>query len=146
MKCLRGAGCLAADSFLLKYDADNYTLLDQAIVHGIRRFAIWNDEIICTQGEVGGLPHYCEVRDRNSLGLLYSIPATDLPNVETGGKAEAAYCLGITPQEARDVEEGYEDWFPATVRTRRGTALWRLGKRIAVRHAPRQGREIPFSA
>ena len=55
---------VAADSFLTKYDANNYTLLGQAIVHGIRRFAIWNDELICTLGEVGGLSHYCEVSSR----------------------------------------------------------------------------------
>ena len=32
-----------------------------------------------TRGEVGGLPHYCEVRDRNTLDLLYTIDGTTLP-------------------------------------------------------------------
>lgn len=74
-----GSIYLAADSFLLKYDADNFQLLDQAIVRGIRHFAIADDRIVCTQGEVGGLPHYVEVLDKATLDLLYSIDNTTLP-------------------------------------------------------------------
>ncbi|MBK9289066.1 MAG: T9SS type A sorting domain-containing protein [Flavobacteriales bacterium] len=74
-----GAIYVAADSFLLKYDADNFQLLDQTIVHGIRHFAVADDRIVCTQGEVGGLPHYVEVLDKATLDLLYSIDSATLP-------------------------------------------------------------------
>ena len=74
-----GVVYVAADSFLLKYDADNYQLLDQTVVHGIRQFAISNDKIVCAQGEVGGLPHYVEVLDKATLDLLYSIDNATLP-------------------------------------------------------------------
>ncbi len=70
---------VSADQRLLKYDANNYTLLDEASVPGIRRFAIWNDALVITRGEVGGLPHYCEVRDKNTLDLLYTIDSATLP-------------------------------------------------------------------
>ncbi|MBP6573315.1 MAG: T9SS type A sorting domain-containing protein [Flavobacteriales bacterium] len=68
---------VAADSFLLKYDADTYTLLDQEIVTGIRRFDFWNDFIILSRGEVGGLPHYLEVRDKNTFDLEYIVAPAD---------------------------------------------------------------------
>ncbi|MEO8069229.1 MAG: hypothetical protein ABI599_16135 [Flavobacteriales bacterium] len=68
---------VAADSFLLKYDADTYTLLDQEIVTGIRRFDFWNDKIVLSRGEIGGLPHYLEVRDKNTFDLDYSIDPGD---------------------------------------------------------------------
>lgn len=70
---------VAADHHLLKYDANSFALLNEAEVVGIRRFAFWNDAIVITRGEVGGLPSYCEVRDKNTLDLLYTIGTADLP-------------------------------------------------------------------
>jgi hypothetical protein len=70
---------VAADSFLLAYDADSYQLLDQTVVHGIRRFAVGDGRIVCTKGEVGGLPTYVDVLDQATLDLLYSIDPTTLP-------------------------------------------------------------------
>lgn len=70
---------VSADQRLLKYDANTYTLLDEATVPGIRRFAIWNDALVITRGEIGGLPHYCEVRDKHTLDLLYAIDSATLP-------------------------------------------------------------------
>lgn len=70
---------VAADHRLLKYDANTFALLDEAEVAGIRRFAFWNDALVITRGEVGGLSNYCEVRDKNTLDLLYVIDTTTLP-------------------------------------------------------------------
>ncbi|MCB0795692.1 MAG: hypothetical protein KDB88_13235, partial [Flavobacteriales bacterium] len=71
---------VSADSFLLKYDANSYALLDQVVVPGIRRIAIWNDQLLVTRGEVGGLSHYFEVRDKATLDLIYTInPADGMP-------------------------------------------------------------------
>lgn len=71
---------VAADQRLLKYDANTYALLDEASVTGVRRFAFWNDQLVITRGEVGGLPHYLEVRDKSTLDLLYTIDGTVLPH------------------------------------------------------------------
>lgn len=74
-----GAIYVGADTLLLKYDADSYELLGQATVKGIRRFAVWNDQLICTKGDFGPIPHFVEVFDKNTLEPLYHIPAIDLP-------------------------------------------------------------------
>jgi len=74
-----GSIYVGADSLLLKYDADTYALLDQEVVVGVRSFAFWNDQMIITRGEIGGLPHYVEVRDKNTFDLLYAVSTIDLP-------------------------------------------------------------------
>ena len=68
---------VGADNMLLKYDADTYALVDQETVQGIRRFDFWNDKLILSRGEVGGLPHYLEVRDKNTLDLDYIVAPAD---------------------------------------------------------------------
>ena len=68
---------VSADSFLLKYDANSFALLDMAIVRGIRRIALWNDQLLVTRGEFGGLGHYFEVRDKNNFDLLYELTPAD---------------------------------------------------------------------
>ena len=46
-------------------DADTYEQLAMAEVAGVRKLAVWNDLLLITRGELGGLPHYFEARDRN---------------------------------------------------------------------------------
>jgi len=71
---------VAADDRVLRYDADSYALLDETEVLGVRKLAIWNDQLLITRGELGGLAHYFEARDKNDLSYLYSIaPADGLP-------------------------------------------------------------------
>ena len=69
---------VSADSFLLKYDANTFALLDLEIVHGIRRIALWNDQILLTRGEYGvTFDHFVEVRDKNTFDLLYVLEPAD---------------------------------------------------------------------
>ncbi|HMW96764.1 MAG TPA: T9SS type A sorting domain-containing protein [Flavobacteriales bacterium] len=70
---------VGADTRLLKYDADTYALLDEAEVPGIRSLAVWNNALVITRGEVGGLPYYLEVRDKHTLDELYHLDAATLP-------------------------------------------------------------------
>lgn len=71
---------VSADTLLLKYDANTFALLDQETVHGIRRLALWNDQLVITRAELGGLPHYFEVRDKHTFDLLYTIdPGEGIP-------------------------------------------------------------------
>ncbi|MFN3874434.1 MAG: hypothetical protein ACK4L7_00800, partial [Flavobacteriales bacterium] len=48
-----------------------------AEVPGVRKLAIWNDALLLTRGELGGLPHYFEARDRLTLDLLWTIDPAD---------------------------------------------------------------------
>jgi len=71
---------VAADDRVLRFSADGFAQLGEAAVTGVRKLAIWNDQLLLTRGEVGGLDHYFEARDRNSLELLYTIgPDEGLP-------------------------------------------------------------------
>lgn len=74
-----GVVYVSADQRLLAYDANTYALLDEAAVPGIRRFAFGPGVIVITRGELGGLSHYCEVRDKTTLDLLYSVDISQLP-------------------------------------------------------------------
>lgn len=68
---------VAADNKVLRFDADSYALLGEAEVPGVRKLAVWNDQLLITRGELGGLDHYFEARDKNDLGLIYSIDPTE---------------------------------------------------------------------
>jgi hypothetical protein len=68
---------VAADTLLLKYDKDSYQLLGQTSVRGIRKIELWNNQVLVTRGELGGLPHYFEVRSAIDLSLLYTIDPSD---------------------------------------------------------------------
>jgi hypothetical protein len=71
---------VAADDRVLRFSADGFTQLGEVLVSGVRKLAVWNDQLLLTCGEVGGLDHYFEARDRNSLELLYTIgPDQGLP-------------------------------------------------------------------
>ena len=68
---------VAADDRILRYDADSYTELGMQPVQGVRKLAIWGDKLLLTRGELGGLSHYFEVRDKVSLDLLWTLEPTD---------------------------------------------------------------------
>jgi len=71
---------VAADDRVLRFSADGFAQLGEVAVSGVRKLAVWNDQLLLTRGEVGGLSHYFEARDRNTLELLYTIgPDEGLP-------------------------------------------------------------------
>jgi hypothetical protein len=71
---------VAADDRVLRFSADGFAQLAEVLVSGVRKLAVWNDQLLLTRGEVGGLDHYFEARDRNTLELLYTIgPDEGLP-------------------------------------------------------------------
>lgn len=70
---------VAADHKLITYNADDYSLIDQTEVAGIRRFAIDGDRIVCTKGELGGLSNYITVLDKATLDLVYDVPLNVMP-------------------------------------------------------------------
>ena len=72
-----GSIYVAADDRVLRFDADSYAQTGEALVQGVRKLAVWNDQLVLTRGELGGLDHYLEVRDKNSLELLYAVTPAD---------------------------------------------------------------------
>lgn len=68
---------VAADNKVLRYDADSYALLGEVDIAGVRKLAVWNDQLLLTRGELGGLDHYFEVRDKIDLSLIYSLSPDD---------------------------------------------------------------------
>ncbi len=74
---------IAADKSLLKYD--RYTLQQVAVqnVPGIRNIAVWNDKLIVTRGEVGGLPSYLQVYHADDLSFDYELTPSNGPEFAT---------------------------------------------------------------
>lgn len=76
---------VAADKYLLKYDRFTDALVNSVEVEGIRKIAFDNDYIVVTRGEyLVPLESYIQVYDKNTLSLLFEIPAADL-NYTTEG-------------------------------------------------------------
>jgi len=81
---------VAADKLLLKYD--KYTLQKVAAqdITGIRNIAAWNDKLLVTRGEVGGLSSYFQVYNQADLSFDYELdinngPAYATQNIEVIG-------------------------------------------------------------
>jgi hypothetical protein len=68
---------VAADDRVLRFDADSYVQTGEVPIQGARKLAVWNDQLLVTRGELGGLDHYLEVRDKNSFALLYAVTPAD---------------------------------------------------------------------
>lgn len=88
---------VAADSRLLKFNKNDHSLIDQVEIEGIRKIEVWNNMILITRGELGGLPHYFEVRDASDLELITAItPADGLPHsIEDVVVADGKAWLGV---------------------------------------------------
>ncbi len=72
-----GSVFVAADDRILRFDADSYQQTGSALVQGVRKLAIWDDALLITRGELGGLTHYFEARDKNTLDLLWTLTPQD---------------------------------------------------------------------
>jgi hypothetical protein len=71
---------VAADDRVLRLDADDYSVEATAMVSGVRKLAIWYDQLLLTRGELGGLPHYFESRDAITLAPVAVLaPGDGLP-------------------------------------------------------------------
>ena len=86
---------VAADSFLLKYDKDSYQLLNAQIVKGIRKIAVWNNQLLISRGEYGiTYNSYFQVYDKNDLHFVYELNTGNGPAYASEGivvKNDSAY-------------------------------------------------------
>ena len=78
---------IAADTLLLTFDRDTYQAVSQTTIKGIRKIALWNDQVLLTRGEYGGFDHYFEARDRDDLSLVYMLDSISGPQYSGEGIA-----------------------------------------------------------
>lgn len=64
---------VAADTLLIKYDADTYQRLAVQTVKGIRELAIWNDQILVSRADIAPLPSYFQVYLSSDLSFVYEL-------------------------------------------------------------------------
>ncbi|MBN4072138.1 T9SS type A sorting domain-containing protein [Flavobacteriales bacterium AH-315-E23] len=76
---------VAADSAIYKYDKKTLTLSNSTTVEGIRKMAIWNNQILVTIGE--SVPHnaYFRVFDKNTLSFIYELDTLNGPSFSSEG-------------------------------------------------------------
>jgi hypothetical protein len=76
---------VAADDQLLSYDLNTHELIATATVPGVRKIAVWNDQVLVTRGEyLVSLDNHLQVMDRSTLELLYAISVDDIPYTTEG--------------------------------------------------------------
>jgi hypothetical protein len=81
-----GSIYVAADSTIVRYDADSYRRLATAYVRGARKLAVWNDQLLVSRWEyLQSFDSYFRVLDKNGLGFLYDLPTTAGPKYATEG-------------------------------------------------------------
>ncbi len=77
---------LATDTLLVKLDKYSLTELDRAVVHGIRKIAVDEDQVYITRGEYGvNFNSYFQMRDVNDLSQLTEVNSQDGPKFSTEG-------------------------------------------------------------
>ena len=77
---------VAADTFLLKYDKDSYQLLNSQSVRGIRKIAVWNNQLLVSRGEYGVTYNsYFQVYDKTDLHFIYELNTTTGPAYASEG-------------------------------------------------------------
>ena len=77
---------VAADQFLITYDKTTLERLDRIIVPGIRKLAIWEDQLLVSRGDyLTFFESYFQVYDKNSLELLYELDTENGPAYSTEG-------------------------------------------------------------
>lgn len=76
----------AADSFLIKYDRFSHAKLNTQIVQGIRRIAVWHNQLLITRGQyMVSYNSYFQAYDKNSLSFIYELDSNTGPQYSTEG-------------------------------------------------------------
>lgn len=77
---------VAADSTIVRYDANTYQRLATAYVRGARKLAVWNNNLLVSRGEyLQTFDSYFQVFNKNTLGFLYDLPVSSGPRYATEG-------------------------------------------------------------
>ena len=77
---------VAADNQLIRYDADSYQRLATASVQGVRKVAVWNNQLLVSRGEyLQTFGSYFQAYDKNDLHFLYELPVASGPQFASEG-------------------------------------------------------------
>ncbi len=76
----------AADSFLVKYDRFTHQRLDVKIIQGMRKLAVWNNQLLVSRGQyLVDYISYFQVYDKNSLAFQYELDSIVGPQYASEG-------------------------------------------------------------
>jgi len=84
---------VAADSQLIKYDADTYQRLEIQQVPGIRELAIWNDHILVSRADISPLSSYFQAYHASDLALAYELTAVSERSSQIEVVGDKAYVI-----------------------------------------------------
>lgn len=76
---------VAASDGIYLFDKITNTQLDFEPVIGIRKLSVWNNQLLCTRGDVGLPDNYFQVYDKTNLNLIYQLDKTTGPAYTTEG-------------------------------------------------------------
>ena len=77
---------VAADNQLIRYNADSYQRIATATVPGIRKLAVWNNQLLVSRGEyLQTYNSYFQVYDKTNLSFLYELPVATGPQYASEG-------------------------------------------------------------
>ena len=76
----------AADSFLIKYDRYTLARVNTQVVQGIRKIAVWNNQLLITRGQyLINYNSYFQAYDKNSLAFIYELDSMTGPCYSSEG-------------------------------------------------------------
>ena len=84
---------VAADSLLIKYDANTLQRLVTQQVTGIRELAVWNDHILVSRADISPLPSYFQAYHIQDLSLAYEITAVSERSSQIEVVGDKAYMI-----------------------------------------------------
>ncbi|MBL0053279.1 MAG: hypothetical protein IPP29_18135 [Bacteroidetes bacterium] len=76
---------VAASDGIYLFDKISNAQLDFEPVIGIRKMSVWNNQLLCTRGDVGLPDNYFQVYDKTNLNLIYQLDKTTGPAYTTEG-------------------------------------------------------------
>jgi hypothetical protein len=76
---------VAADSFLIAYDKNNYQVVRTKVIPGIRKIALWNNQLLVSRGNLESFNSYFQAYDKDSFTKLYELDTIAGPKYSTEG-------------------------------------------------------------
>ncbi|MBK5285515.1 MAG: hypothetical protein JJE25_08920, partial [Bacteroidia bacterium] len=76
----------AADSFIVRYDINTYQQLAITTLRGVRKLAVWNNQLLASRGEyLQTFGSYFSVYDKYTLQPMYALPVASGPQYASEG-------------------------------------------------------------
>lgn len=76
---------VAADTLVILYDKNTLQRMNSVTVHGVRKLAFWNDQLLVTRGDVTPFTSYFQVFDKSTLAFEYELDVNNGPAYASSG-------------------------------------------------------------